>query len=81
MGDLTWLPEVIQSPAQFVVGALFCWLIYRPIVLREGRRADRAEESSQRFGAAFSDLADQVRLLVDLIAAPQGGTGRHRRDG
>lgn len=80
MGDLTWLPDLVKSPAQFVVGALFCWLIYRPIVLREARRADRAEESSQRFGVAFTDLADQVRVLVDLWTS-QAGTGRHRRDG
>ena len=81
MGDLTWLPDLISSPAQFVVGVLFGWLVYRPFLTQANRRVERSEESAQRLVAAFNDLAGQVRVMVELYSSDTRGTGRHRRDG
>lgn len=79
LGDLTWLPQLVNSPAQFVVGVLFGWLVYRPLVRRAQQREDRATGAVDRLVPVVADLADQVRMLLD--ARDGYGTGRHRRDG
>lgn len=80
MGDLRWLTDLGPAGLLSLFLALIIFGVWVPrwVWRREADRADRAERAAQTALAAVGELTAQVKLLIDVVQAASGGTGRHR---